>query len=110
MQNKKHIIVIGISGAVIILGAIISGQLFITNTNQRHASCEATFVVLRAVSATSVSGIRPIGPIPDGLDPALTSAFIQQQQATINENSKRLEVIKTVNAEIVNLKRSKFCE
>ena len=110
MQNKKHIIVIGISGAVIILGAIISGQLFITNTNQRHASCDGTLVALKAISQTNVAGLRVVAPIPPGIDEKLFKSFKLQQAQTILANNKRLAVIKDVNVEIVNLKRSKFCE
>jgi hypothetical protein len=109
MHRRKTILVLLGSGIVILANAIFAANLFITSTNQRRASCEATFVALRAVSATSTSGIRPISAIPSGLDPALAASFGIQQKATIRENEKRLQVIRDVNIEIVRLKNSDFC-
>jgi hypothetical protein len=109
MKHGKFIAVVAVSGVVVILGAILIGQLFIVSNEQRRASCEAHLVALKAISSTNTAGLRVVAPIPPNLDEALVESFRLQQAQTIESNNKRLKVIKNVNVEILKLNNSDFC-
>ena len=100
---------IALLAAVTVVAGIVSLAALRETSHQRSAACAAVLVSLDGIVGNARAGIRPVQTVPAGLPPELRAAFKLQRQATIQENRRRIMVIREMRAAVAALQAAQFC-